>query len=79
MSGEDVSQLILELPYARRRDAEFPGEIHLLASAGGLAEKREHPPDLTVRAGAVEDLAVINVATGVLERPVGLRVSQDIR
>ncbi len=78
MSRQLVSQLTLELADARRRDAEFAGQIYLPARARRFAEKREYSPDLAIRVLTLKDFEVIDVAPDILRWTVGPGIGQDI-
>ena len=79
MSGQDRSQLTLELRDARWRDAEFTCQVHLFARAGGLAEKPEYSLDLAIRALALKDFGVVDIASDILGWTVGPAISEHLR
>ncbi len=79
MSVQDVSQPTLELTDARRRNAEFAGQVYLSARAGGFAEKREYSLNFTIRAITLKDFGVVEVASDIFRWTVGPGIGQDIR
>jgi hypothetical protein len=46
---------------------------------GSLAEETKHPSDFRVGSLTVEDVAVIKVATDILQRPIRLSIGKRVR